>query len=147
MTFVRANSVGANTPTQRLRGMVMYKLKYDDTVEYFEDKDEAKDAAQQDRVPYVLKWKVLKNKKGKKIGAKSGKYRITKVKSKDIGTDVLKAGPGPAALDDPRTVREFVEDMIGAGRRHLGIRAVAQSCRWEHHMPAINAILKEFPEK
>jgi hypothetical protein len=122
----------------------MYNLEYDNKFEFFDSKDEAKDAAQEDRGAYALKWKVLRDGKGKKIGAKSGKYTITKVKPKNIGKEILIAGPGPGALDDPRTVREFVEDMIRAGRPPLAVRAVALSCRWKHHMPAINAVLEEF---
>lgn len=124
----------------------MYRLKYGDVVKYFETKDEAKDAAQEHRGPYKCIWKTKRNKKGKNVTS-SGPYRIKKIKAKNIGTEILKAGPGPAAMDDPRTVRDFVEDMISAGRRHLAIRGVAQSCRWQHHMPAIDAILKEFPEE
>ena len=126
---------------------MMYQLEYENNVEYFEDKDEAKDAAQEDRGAHKLKWKVLRDNGGKKIGAKSGKYTITKIKSEDRGTEVLIAGPGPGALDDPRTVRDFVEDMISAGRPPLAVRAVALSCRWEHHIPAINAVLEEFSKK
>lgn len=125
----------------------MYRLTYDDKEEFFDSKDEAKDAAQEDRGAYALKWKVWKNKKGKKIGARSGKYIIKKIKKENIGKEILIAGPGSGATDDPRTARDFVEDMIKAGRRHLAILAVAQSCRWDQHLPTIKAILKEFPEK
>ena len=125
----------------------MYKLEYEDAAEYFKSKSEAKDAAQEDRGPHKLKWKVLLSPEGKKIGATSGKYLITKVKAENIGKEILIAGPGSGALDDPRTVREFVEDMISAGRPPLSVRAIAESCRWKHHLPAINAVLEEFSEK
>ena len=49
--------------------------------------------------------------------------------------------------DDPRTVREFVEDMLSEGRSPLMIRGVAESCRWERYMEEINEIIQEISVK
>ena len=49
--------------------------------------------------------------------------------------------------DDPRTVREFVEDMLSEGRSPLMIRGVAQSCRWDRYLDEINEVIKEISGK
>ena len=49
--------------------------------------------------------------------------------------------------DDPRTVREFVEDLLSEGRTPLMIRGVAESCRWDRYLEEINEIIKEISGK
>jgi len=52
---------------------------------------------------------------------------------------------GEAELnDDPRTVREFVEEMLLAGRCDEMILAVATACRWNSYIQEIKEILKQF---
>ena len=49
--------------------------------------------------------------------------------------------------DDPRTLQEFVEDMMSAGRRPLYIVGVAEACRWNKQIPEIKEIIQEFSKK
>ncbi len=46
-----------------------------------------------------------------------------------------------------RTIRDFVEDLLSAGRTPIMIRAVAESCRWGNHLEVINEIIQEISGK
>ena len=49
--------------------------------------------------------------------------------------------------NNPRTIRDFVEDLLSEGRTPLMIRAVAESCRWANHLEDINEIIQEISGK
>ncbi len=49
--------------------------------------------------------------------------------------------------NNPRTIRDFVEDLLSEGRTPIMIRAVAESCRWAGHLQEINDAIKEISIK
>ncbi len=115
-----------------------------DITQDFPTKAEAKTAAEEDRGKEI-KWKVKRDPSGKKKKITSGEvegvvYNITKIKSEKTEKEIPQT-------NEPRSARDFVEDMISDGRTPKEVMAVAQSCRWKHHLPAIKDVLEEFSKK
>ena len=46
-----------------------------------------------------------------------------------------------------RTIEEFVEELVAEGRKMKYIKAVAQSCRWQHYKEEIKIAYKNLKKR
>ena len=75
------------------------------------------------------------------------KYYFCDQKGCEEGNPCKDCEEAAAVTDDPRTVREYVEDMLSGGRRPSAIIWVAMSCRWDSDIPEIKEIIQECSKK
>lgn len=120
----------------QIQGFTSFDINQD-----FPTKAEAKAAAENDWGKKI-QWKIKSRKKKKVWSGDLGgvAYYIQKIKSEKTEKEIPQT-------NEPRSARDFVEDMISDGRTPKEIMAVAQSCRWKHHLPTIKDVLEEFSKK